>query len=141
MTATVLSPAISPRARLHRRSDRWINLLLLAPGCGFLLLAMALPAIQLVLASFGLFGLGAAGQLTLQNYDRISQDVLFTSAFRFSLQIATVTTIVSVVLATGIAALLQIDFPGRRLSRPRPAGENAPEDEQRNRGSTHCETL
>jgi putative spermidine/putrescine transport system permease protein len=115
MTATVLPPAIPYRARLYRRADHWINLLLLAPGCGFLLLAMALPVIQLVLASFGLFGLGAAGEFTFENYARISQDVLFTSAFRFSLQIAAVTTIVSVVLATGVTALLQMDFPGRRL--------------------------
>ena len=115
MTATVLSSAGLQRGRLHRRADRWINLVLLAPGCGFLLLAMALPVIQLVLASFGLFGLGAAGQFTLQNYAEISGNVLFTSAFRFSLQIAAVTTIVSVVFATGVTALLQIDFPGRRL--------------------------
>ncbi len=116
MTAAVLSSGLSRRDRLHRRSDRWINLVLLAPGCGFLLLAMALPGRPARACELRLFGLGAAGQFHVRkNYTEISQNLLFTSAFRFSLQIAAVTTIVSVVLATGVAALLQIDFPGRRL--------------------------
>jgi putative spermidine/putrescine transport system permease protein len=115
MTATVLSPRLSHRLRLRRRADRWINLLLLMPGCGFLLLAMMLPICQLALASFGLFGIGAVGQFTIQNYAEISQNLLFTSAFRFSLQIAAVTTLISVAVATLFTAVLQIDFPGRRL--------------------------
>src|SRR5262249_20231858 len=106
--------------RLGRRrakvvGERMTDLALLAPGCGFLMLAMALPTCQLLLASVGLFGLGKARHFTLDNYIQIFGNVLFTSGFFFSLRIALVTTLGSVVLATAVSALLQIDFPGRRL--------------------------
>ncbi|HVM86250.1 MAG TPA: ABC transporter permease subunit [Candidatus Binatia bacterium] len=103
------------RARRQRRRKLLIDLALLVPGAGFLLLAMILPLGQLILASFGLFGLGAAGHFTLDNYIAVAGNVLFTSAFRFSLQIAVATTLLSLVVATATAAVLQLDFPGRRL--------------------------
>ena len=33
--------------------ERWVDIALLAPGCGFLLIAMTLPVAQLLLASVG----------------------------------------------------------------------------------------
>jgi putative spermidine/putrescine transport system permease protein len=96
------------------RSDLWIDLALLAPGCGFLFLAMAVPISQLVLASIGLFGLGAT-EFTLDNYARILNDVLLRSGFFFSLRIALATMVCSVIAATILTALLQIEFPGRQL--------------------------
>src|SRR5215813_13194039 len=102
------------RARRRRRTKLWIDIALLAPGAGFLLLAMAVPLVELVLASFGLFGLGAEGA-TFGNYVEVASNVLFTSAFRFSLVIAIATTVFSLVIATATAAVLQLDFPGRRV--------------------------
>jgi putative spermidine/putrescine transport system permease protein len=111
MTA-VARIADSPRPR-YRRSELWIDAVLLAPGCGFLLLAMAVPIAQLLLASIGLFGLGSANTLTLANYATIFHDVLMRSGFFFSLRIGFATMICSVVIATLLTAVLQIDFPGR----------------------------
>ena len=114
MTGLALaSPTVAGRRRAT--SERWLNLALLLPGCGFLFVAMALPAVQLVLASFGMAGIGTAGYFTLQNYVDVWQNILFTAAFRFSLQIALAASVLSVVLATLMTAVLQVDFPGRRL--------------------------
>jgi putative spermidine/putrescine transport system permease protein len=109
----IAAPAVTAGVR-RRRSKLWLDLALLAPGAGFLLLAMAVPLVQLVLASFGLFGLGATGP-TLGNYVEVASNILFTSAFRFSLTIAIATTLLSLVVATATAAVLQLDFPSRRL--------------------------
>ncbi|HVZ00254.1 MAG TPA: ABC transporter permease subunit [Dongiaceae bacterium] len=108
------APATALPLARRRPAKLWIDLALLAPGAGFLLLAMALPLVQLLLASFGLFGLGATGP-TFDNYVEVASNVLFTSAFRFSLTIAVATTVLSLVVATMTAAILQLDFPGRRL--------------------------
>ncbi|HVO03670.1 MAG TPA: ABC transporter permease subunit [Candidatus Cybelea sp.] len=109
------APTDTERAARRRRRERWINLALLLPGAGFLLVAMIVPLIELLLASLGLFGLGATGKPTLGAYVEVASNVLFTSAFRFSLQIALATTLLSLVVATATAAVLQLDFPGRRL--------------------------
>ena len=76
---------------------------------------MLVPAVQLLLASFGLFGLGQSGQLTLNNYTSIASNPLFTSAFRFSLLIALVTTALTIGIATAVSALLRTQVPGKRL--------------------------
>jgi putative spermidine/putrescine transport system permease protein len=101
----------------HRKptSHYWIDVALLAPGCGFLFLAMAVPISQLVLASIGLFGLGSTTDFTLDNYLKVFDDVLLRSGFLFSLRIAFATMVCSVVAATILTALLQIEFPGRQL--------------------------
>ncbi len=89
--------------------------LLLLPGAGFLFLAMLVPAVNLVLASFGLMGLGKSAGFTLSHYAEVLDDPLMTAAFWFSLRIATVTMALSVAFATILTAILQVDFPGRRL--------------------------
>jgi hypothetical protein len=86
-----------PRKRIN---DFWIDAVLLAPGCGFLLLAMAVPIAQLLLASVGLFGLGRTTAFTVANYARIADDVLLRSGFFFSLRIALATMACSVVTVT-----------------------------------------
>jgi putative spermidine/putrescine transport system permease protein len=106
--------AAAPSRPGHQLRERGIDLILLAPGCGFLLLAMVLPIAQLVFASLGLFGLGAEG-FTLANYREIFGNLLFRSGFVFSFRIALVTALFSVALAVIMTALLQIEFPGRRL--------------------------
>jgi putative spermidine/putrescine transport system permease protein len=103
------------RRRRRRATDRWIDVSLLAPGCGFLFLAMVVPIAQLLLASIGLFGLGRTSGLTIGNYLDVFGDSLMRSGFFFSLRIALATMLCSVVAATVLTALLQIDFPGRRL--------------------------
>jgi putative spermidine/putrescine transport system permease protein len=109
------APAVAGTPVRRRRSWKpLVDLLLLAPGAGFLMVAMALPLVQLLLASFGLFGLGATGP-TLDNYVEVASNLLFTSAFRFSLTIAIATTILSLIVATFTAAILQLDFPGRGI--------------------------
>jgi len=115
MTAYVRKAERSVSLSRKPASDYWIDAALLAPGCGFLFLAMAVPISQLVLASIGLFGLGSATQFTLGNYLEVFQDVLMRSGFFFSLRIAFVTMVSSVIAATILTALLQIDFPGRQL--------------------------
>ena len=94
---------------------RLLDALLLGPGVGFLTIAMLVPAVQLLLASFGLLGLGQSGQLTLNNYTSIASNPLFTSAFRFSLLIALVTTALTIGIATAVSALLRTQVPGKRL--------------------------
>lgn len=115
MTAQAHSLARTISARQRRLSAFWIDLALLAPGCGFLFLAMAVPIAQLVLGSIGLFSLGSATEVTAGNFRAIAEDVLLRSGFFFSLRIALATMLCSVVAATILTALLQIDFPGRQL--------------------------
>jgi len=115
MTAETHAAIQVPRRPRRRRSEIWTDLVLLAPGCGFLLVAMAVPVVQLLLASIGLFGLGGRSRLTLDNYAQVFGDSLLRGGFFFSLRIALATMVVSVVVATLLTALLQIDFPGRRL--------------------------
>ena len=114
MTDLALSIATTRQPARHR-PDRWLNLILLLPGCGFLFVAMAVPVVQLVLASFGIAGIGVVGHFTLQYYVEVWQNVLFTSAFRFSLQIAAIATVASLIVATLMTAVLQVEFPGRHL--------------------------
>ncbi len=95
--------------------DFIVNVALLAPACGFLFVALAVPSVQLILVSFGLAGIGAKVGFTVQYYVAVWQDVLFTSAFVFSLRIAAAATLISITFATILTALLQVDFPGRRL--------------------------
>ncbi len=114
--SAALDVAFDVRERRGRAARRfWVNLALLAPGCGFLFIAMALPIAQLAFASVGLFGIGAAGHFTLANYATIFGGVLFRAAFVFSFKIALVTAFFSIVFAVIMTALLQIEFPGRRL--------------------------
>lgn len=115
MTAYAAAASRPARRRARLIGDRMTDLCLLAPGCGFLVLAMALPICQLVLASVGLFGLGKTRHFTFDNYLEIFGNILFRSGFFFSFRIALATTLGSVILATAVTALLQIDFPGRRL--------------------------
>ena len=114
---TASTQIVFRRARRTRSGlgEVWTDILLLAPGCGFLLLAMVVPVVQLGLASLGLFGLGRPSQFTLDNYAQVFGDSLLRGGFFFSLRIALATMVVSVVVATLLTALLQIDFPGRRL--------------------------
>lgn len=115
MTADAQTALRMGRRRRRRATDRWIDVSLLAPGCGFLFLAMVVPIAQLLLASIGLFGLGRTSGLTIGNYLDVFGDSLMRSGFFFSLRIALATMLCSVVAATVLTALLQIDFPGRRL--------------------------
>ena len=94
--------------------DRTTAMLLL-PAAGFLFIAVALPLVQLLLASFGIAGIGVPGHFTLQYYGEVAQDFILTSSFRFSLQIALVATAASVVVATMLTGILQVNFPGRAL--------------------------
>ena len=88
MTAQAHSLAGTISARPRQLSAFWIDLALLAPGCGFLFLAMVVPIAQLVLGSIGLFSLGSTSAVTAGNFRVIAEDVLLRSGFFFSLRIA-----------------------------------------------------
>jgi putative spermidine/putrescine transport system permease protein len=104
------SLAVAPG--LRRRLE---TALLLAPGCGLLAVAMAIPIGQLLLASFGLTGIGTAGKFTLEHYLEVLTNPLLRDSLLFSLRIALVTAIVSTVAAALFATVLMLEFPGRRL--------------------------
>lgn len=114
MTLEVQAQMVARGRRLFAGGG-WLTMAMLLPAGGFLFTALALPSAQLVLASVGLAGIGTAGAFTLQYYAEVWNNILFTAAFRFSFQIALITTVLSIVFATALTALLQIDFPGRPL--------------------------
>jgi putative spermidine/putrescine transport system permease protein len=102
-------------SRRRPRRDGWITAALLAPGCGFLLIAISAPLGQLLLSSVGLAGLGSESGFTLAHYRRLLDEPMLRDSFLFSLTIAAGTTLASLAAATLLTALLLVEFPGRRL--------------------------
>jgi len=101
-------------SRRHRRR-RLATFLLLLPGAGFIALAMLAPLVQLILSSLGLAGLGSDQGFSLAAFGTVLADPMMRDAFLFSLRIAAMTTLLSVLSALGLVALLMLRFPGRRL--------------------------
>lgn len=108
--------AVPPVSRRQTRRSEWLtDLVLLAPGLGYLLVFMCVPLIQVVLRAFGLLAVGGPSQLTLGFFRQIFDNNLYRDSVLFSLYFALVTTVVSLVLALIVGALLQIQFPGRSI--------------------------
>jgi ABC-type spermidine/putrescine transport system permease subunit II len=102
-------------AGVRRRREWLVTWLLLLPGGGHLLVAVALPLVNLGLASLGLLALGPAPGLTLEFYGEVFGNSILRDSLLFSLYIALSTTVLSVSVATALSALLLINLPGRYL--------------------------
>ena len=117
MSSLAAAPAeiAAPRRALRRRRRRIGTLLLLLPGAGFIAVAMIAPLLQLALGSVGLTGLGPSEGFSLGAFGTVLANPMMRAAFLFSLRLALATTVLSVVAALALAALLMLRFPGRRL--------------------------
>jgi putative spermidine/putrescine transport system permease protein len=103
------------RNRLGRRGEWLVDLALLAPTLGFLLVFMGLPLVQVAIRGFGLLRMGGDSQFTLAFYEQILSDRIYRDSIVFSLYFSIVTTILSLALALVLSALLQVNFPGRSV--------------------------
>ncbi|HUL05446.1 MAG TPA: ABC transporter permease subunit [Candidatus Acidoferrum sp.] len=115
MTAISLSRVGYARPLAPALRRRVETVVLLAPGVGLLALAMAIPIGQLVLGSFDLTGIGAAGAFTLAHYVEVLTNPLLRDSLLFSLEIALATAALSTAAAALFATLLMIELPGKRL--------------------------
>ena len=115
--AAAPSGIAAPRRAARRRRRRRIGtlLLLLLPGAGYIAVAMIAPLLQLTLGSVGLTGLGASEGFSLAAFGTVLANPIMRAAFLFSLRLALATTVLSVVAALALSALLMLRFPGRRL--------------------------
>lgn len=101
------------RAQIRKRREWLVDVLLLAPGLGYLLVFMCVPLAQVVLRGFGLLAIGEPSQLTLGLYREVLANKIDRDSIVFSLYFALGTTIISLILSLVVSALLQIRFPGR----------------------------
>ena len=110
------SPALDiSRLAARRRRDNWINLLLLAPGVGFLALFLVIPLAQVFLRSVGLAAVGQASRFTWEYYRQFWTEPQYRDGFFFSLWLGVASTLISLATALLFSALMQIRFPGRLL--------------------------
>jgi len=72
------------RRAARRRRDQWINLLLLAPGVGFLALFLVIPLAQVFLRSVGLAAVGQASRFTWEYYRQFWTEPQYRDGFFFS---------------------------------------------------------
>ncbi len=103
------------RVRVRRRREWLVDLLLLGPGLGYLLVFMCVPLAQVVLRGFGLLAIGTPSQFTLGFYQEIFANRIDRDSIVFSLYFALGTTVLSLILSLVVSALLQINFPGRSI--------------------------
>ena len=115
MTAISLSRGGYARPEAPAMRHRVETVLLLAPGVGLLTVAMTIPIGQLILGSFGLAGVGAAGTFTLAYYVEVLTNPLLRDSLLFSLEIALATAALSTAAAALFATLLMIELPGKRF--------------------------
>jgi putative spermidine/putrescine transport system permease protein len=92
-----------------------VDLALLAPGLGYLLIFMGVPLAQVALRGVGLLRLGEASRFTLAFYQTVLGDKIYRDSIVFTLTFAVVTTVLTLALALVLSALLQVKFPGRYL--------------------------
>ncbi len=96
---------------------RSLNLwLLLAPGVGFLLLFFGSPLLLAVLGGFGLDDIGSGEiKFTLEHYRAMLTDRIYLNGLGFTLYLSLASTLLSLLIALPVTALLQRSFPGQRL--------------------------
>lgn len=100
--------------RKHQRE--WlIDLALLTPTLGYLLVFMGLPLTQIALRGFGLLRFEGPSQFTLAFYGKIMGDKIYRDSIVFSLYFSVVTTTLSLILGLVLSVLLRISFPGRHV--------------------------
>ncbi len=101
------------RRAARRRRDRWVNLLLLTPGVGFLALFLVIPLAQVFLRSVGLAAVGQASRFTWEYYRQFWTEPQYRDGFFFSLWLGVASTVISLAVALVFSALMQVRFPGR----------------------------
>jgi putative spermidine/putrescine transport system permease protein len=96
---------------------RSLNLwLLLAPGVGFLLVFFGSPLALAVLGGFGLDDIGSGEIIfTLEHYRTMLTDRIYLYGLGFTLYLSLASTLLSLLIALPVTALLQRSFPGQRL--------------------------
>ena len=96
---------------------RSLNLwLLLAPGVGFLLVFFGTPLALAILGGFGLDTIGSsAPRFTLEHYRAMLSDRIYLDGLGFTLYLSLASTLLSLLIALPVTALLQRSFPGQRL--------------------------
>jgi putative spermidine/putrescine transport system permease protein len=96
---------------------RSLNLwLLLAPGVGFLLLFFGTPLGLALLGGFGLDNIGTGEiKFTLEHYRTMLTDRIYLDGLGFTLYLSLASTLLSLLIALPVTALLQRSFPGQRL--------------------------
>jgi putative spermidine/putrescine transport system permease protein len=110
--AAPLALDLARRAARHRR-ERWITVLLLAPGVGYLALFLVVPLAQVFLRSVGLAAVGQASRFTWEYYRQFAAEAQYRDGFLFSLWLGIASTAISLAIALVFSALMQIRFPGR----------------------------
>src|SRR5206468_13093837 len=103
------------RAPARRRHESLVDVLLLAPGLGYLLVFMCVPLVQVALRGFGLLAIGEPSQFTLGVYREVLANKIDRDSIVFSLYFALGTTVISLILSLVVSALLQVNFPGRYI--------------------------
>ncbi len=114
MEQTTASPARAFRVPV--RLPEWVvDVALLAPGLGYLLVFLGVPLVQVLLRSVGLLAVGEPSRLTLDFYRDVFSNSIYRDSLTFSLYFALATTVVSLAVALVLSAVLQIPFPGRSI--------------------------
>jgi putative spermidine/putrescine transport system permease protein len=96
---------------------RSLNLwLLLVPGVGFLLVFFGSPLALALLGGFGLDTIGSDEiKFTLEHYRTMLTDQIYLDGLGFTLYLSLASTLLSLLIALPVTALVQRSFPGQRL--------------------------
>jgi putative spermidine/putrescine transport system permease protein len=90
--------------------------LLLIPGVGYLLVFFGSPLALALLGSVGLETIGtSAPGFTLEHYRTMLTDRIYLDGLGFTLYLSLTSTLLSLLVALPITALIQRTFPGQRL--------------------------
>jgi putative spermidine/putrescine transport system permease protein len=89
--------------------------LLLLPGLGLILGFISIVIYFAVAQSFGHYNFGGESYFTLAHWANLKDDTHFWRAFFYSLRIATVSALASVLLAYPLATWLRKPFPGSTI--------------------------
>ncbi len=89
--------------------------LLLLPGVGFLLFFFGIPLFLAIMGGFGLYNITGDTHFTLDNYRDLFVVREFRDGLYLTLYLAFVSTTLSLLVSVPLAALLQLDFVGKKV--------------------------
>jgi putative spermidine/putrescine transport system permease protein len=107
--------SITKGSREGTAERRWTWVLLLAPGAGYLLILFGYPLFSAALSSIGLYTLGQKNELTFRHYVDLVANPIYRDGLAMTIYIALASTLISLLVSVGFAALLRLTFPGRRF--------------------------
>ena len=97
---------------MKEKSDPWLVALLLLPGCGLIVLLVGAVVVMAVVQSVGYFNFAGESGFTLSHWkDQMSSHRLWRS-FGYSLKIATLSSVLSVLAAYPLALWFRKPFKG-----------------------------